>query len=415
MRYRIKDFNFRKDTIKSGTFKAKRKRATALSVLPPIPPNDDREQINFNTLFELGMLPEAERPPRKKVLAPFLKRIGHALSAFFSVLGALAVNIFKALRGERRERTQRIAFYFGVLCAAVSVTALSALTVLAGLFAGYLAPYDELIVPSVVGEPYDETHDALSDTYEILISYENSDDVAAGVIMSQTPSAGVVRKIYKDRAPCTLTLTVSAGKSFYTVEELVGKDSRDALLSLRNGGVSVKQIDEYSDTVPAGTVISTSPSAGHRLYEGDVITVRVSLGKKINTVRMPDLYGLSESQAEALLSSRGLKLGSITYKTSSNPAGKVIEQQYSPYTAVPEGSAINVTVSLGNTTQKYVPDLYGLTVDQAKARLAEVGLVIGSIYSVSSGAPAGTVITQTPIASTPITSSITSVDIYISS
>ena len=415
MRYHIKDFNFRKNTVKHGTLKAKRKNASALSVLLPIAHSNPRVYINLDTLFELGKLPEAQCTPPKKVLIPFLKKLTRSALALFLALGTLCVNIYKSLRSDRKKRPQRVAFYFGVLCACVLVTALSAITVLAGLFAGYLAPYDELTVPSVVGEQYEQTYESLSDTYELLISYKNSDDIAAGVIMSQTPSAGVVRKMYKDRAPCTLKLTVSAGKSFYTVEELVGKNIRDALLSLHNDSVSVKQINEHSDTIPAGTVISTSPSAGHRIYGGESLTVRVSLGKKINSVRMPDLYGLSEAQAESLLASRGLHLGSITYKTSAVPAGKVIEQQFSPYTAVAEGSAINVTVSLGSSSQKYVPDLYGLTTDQARERLAEVGLVIGNIYTVSSGAPAGTVITQTPIASTPITSSITSVDIYISS
>ena len=76
---------------------------------------------------------------------------------------------------------------------------------------------------------------------------------------------------------------------------------------------------------------------------------------------------------------------------------------------------MDVTVSLGQITeQKKVPDLYGLTKEEAISKLSEVGLVLGNVSSVVSGAPSGTVITQSVAAGTTITSSITSVDVGIS-
>lgn len=415
MRYRIKDFNFRKDTIKKGAFKAKRSRRAALSILPPAILRQRGEDIDFDLLFELGELPEADIPKKSKRLTLIFKRLGRAVVAALASVGKLTLKLFGRLRSNHRQKYQRLSFYSGVLCAALTVTAISVLTLLLGLFSGYFAPYDELVVPDVVGKRYDDAQSELSDNYELLVTYKNSDDIPAGVISSQTPSAGVTRRAYKNRDACPIMITVSTGKKFYTVERLVGKDSRSALLSLYNGGISVKQLYEYSDSVSAGKVISTTPSAGSTLYDGETITVRISKGKRITTVRMPDLYMLSEAQAETMLTSRGLRLGTITYKPSASPAGKVIEQQYSPYTELAKDTAVNVTVSLGSTMQKYVPDLYGMTVEQAERALADVGLVIGGIYTVSSGAPTGTVVTQTPAPSTPITSAVTSVDIYISS
>ena len=152
------------------------------------------------------------------------------------------------------------------------------------------------------------------------------------------------------------------------------------------------------------------------LYEGETLTVRISLGKETVFVGVPNLYGLNEAQATALLLSKGLELGKVTYSPAQEDAGKIIRQQYSPYEKVPLGSSVDITVSLGaQTQQKNVPDLYGLTTEEAAQKLSEVGLVLGNIYSVSSGAPKGTVVTQAPVAGTPITSSITSVDVYISS
>ena len=62
-----------------------------------------------------------------------------------------------------------------------------------------------------------------------------------------------------------------------------------------------------------------------------------------------------------------------------------------------------------------MPDLYGLSIDEAKARLSSVGLVCGNVYAVSSGAAGGTVVAQSIVAGAPIPAGTVSVDIYVSS
>jgi serine/threonine-protein kinase len=224
-----------------------------------------------------------------------------------------------------------------------------------------------------------------------------------------------VRKYYLSDDKCKLSLTVSMGKHYYTVTELAGLDARDAILNLRNEGVLINTVYEYSDA-PSGTVISTSPRAGYAVYDGEPVVLRISLGKQKLSVSVPDLYSLTEAQARELLGQKRLKLGEISYAVSSQPSAVIIAQQYAPYSKVELDTAVNVTVSIGNGyVQRKVPDLYGLTPDEARARLAEYGLVLGGIYTVTSGAPKGTVVAQTPVEGTPLTSSITSVDIFISS
>ena len=168
--------------------------------------------------------------------------------------------------------------------------------------------------------------------------------------------------------------------------------------------------------MPQGKIISTSPKKDERLYDGQRLVLKVSLGERTHTASMPNLYGLSEAQCAEALRMRGLKLGSVTYKNSPIAQGKALEQQYPPYSQIDSRSTVDIVISLGEKqTPKSVPDLYGLTLEQAKLSLAGVGLVLGNVFSVSSGAPQGTVIAQTPIGSTQITPFITSVDVFISS
>ena len=417
MKYRIKSLYIVKGRKITTKLRARRRSFSSsqeLTILPPILKDRyEGEYIDLDMLFALGELTEA-KPTHKKRHHKKGRIKKRAAS-----LRALTVKLYLRLKARsaiKAQRPQRLAFLSGVLVSAVLVTVLCVAGVLAKPFIPYMRSYTPITVPYFVGESIYTVESTAPEEFELLVSYEANPSIEAGVVISQRPEAGVVRKIFKNGEPCIITVTVSTGKNYYTVENFVGKDSRLSLLSLYNQGVSVKEEYVYSDTVPEGTVIGSTPSHGATLYEDEVLSLKISLGKRIVTVSMPDLYGLSEAQARSLLSEKGLVLGDVTYATSSAGAGKIIRQQYSPYEKVAKGSTVNITVSLGSEAeQKTVPDLYGLTAEGAAQRLAEVGLVIGNIYHEVTGAPKGTVVMQTPLAGTPITSSITSVDIYIAS
>jgi beta-lactam-binding protein with PASTA domain len=371
------------------------------------------ERIRFDLLFEVGMLAE---PKRKRRFVS--NRLLRTTVAFVRSSAAELKEIMRRIAQKKAYDKKWLSFFFGALCGSLCIALLSAIAVLLTLFGGFFSPYDELSVPMLIGKNYQTALAEADGRFKIELVYKSSDTQNAGTVISQTPEAGAVRKLYKsgEKGARTITLTVSTGKHYYTVDELSGLSERDALLVLRNAGASVKTVYEHSASVPQGRVISSSPSASQPLYDGDALLLKISLGKKISKVSVPDLYLLTEQQAKATLEARGLVLGTITYKNSDIPAGSVILQQPSPYTKLDKGSGVDITVSLGNGfAQKQAPDLYGMTVAEAEAKLAEYGLVLGGIYTVSGGAPKGTIVAQTPIAGTPITSSIISVDIFISS
>lgn len=411
MKYRIKGIYFKKAARNVKSLKASRRKALYLTVLPPALYGSS-EQINVNSLFSVGELPEAKRPSTiQRILIGIRVILRHILRVSAKIGEKIRAKAYEIFR-----RPSNIKFYFGALCAIGTVAFLSAFIVLLGLFGGFMRPYDKLVIPELTGQSFSNVEESLDGKVNFLVSYKNSEIMPAGEIMSQTPSAGVTRRVYSGGKIPTVKVLVSIGRSFYSVENFVGADARASLLALRNAHVSVNEIFEYSDTFPAGHVVSTSPPSGERLFDGETLTLTVSLGKYIPKARIPDLYGLSESQARALLTSRGLSVGDVIYTNSNAPMGTVISQAVPPYTDIEQGTSISFTVSLGNAAvQKYVPDLYGLSIEEATNKLREVGLVIGGIFTVSSAAPKGTVVTQGYAPKTPITSSMTSIDIYISS
>ena len=406
MRYRISSIRHKISLERRGCFRAiKRVHKPSLpKILPPDVKRQYTEHIRLDTLFEVSMLPEAKR---KRARRPSFDP-----SPFFSTLKN-AVLVLRESIARRKINALPLRFWAGAVCSAIIVTSLSATAVVLSLFWGTLARKTEITVPQFVGIGYESL--TIPPRSELILSYEASNDVPAGVVINQTPRSGAKRKL-RDKESLYIYLTVSAGKSFHTVLDLVGLNERDALLQLQNLEIATSVSYEYSSSVPQGKIISTSPKKDERLYDGQRLVLKVSLGERTHTASMPNLYGLSEAQCAEALRMRGLKLGSVTYKNSPIAQGKAIEQQYPPYSQIDSRSTVDIVISLGEKqTPKSVPDLYGLTLEQAKLSLAGVGLVLGNVFSVSSGAPQGTVIAQTPIGSTQITPFITSVDVFISS
>ena len=62
-----------------------------------------------------------------------------------------------------------------------------------------------------------------------------------------------------------------------------------------------------------------------------------------------------------------------------------------------------------------MPSLYGLTLDEARERLADCGLVLGNVYAAPSYEKKGTVVAQSPSAGSVISSALVSVDVYVGS
>jgi beta-lactam-binding protein with PASTA domain len=100
---------------------------------------------------------------------------------------------------------------------------------------------------------------------------------------------------------------------------------------------------------------------------------------------MPNLQNLSFRSAELILKSNKLILGDTTYKPDI-ASGAILSQLYKgqeirPGMMVPQGSRIDLVIGdgLGNT-EFNVPDVVGLTYDEASSMLDGNGLTVTAIW-----------------------------------
>lgn len=165
------------------------------------------------------------------------------------------------------------------------------------------------------------------------------------------------------------------------VPNLVGKNVNSVRSEIEGLDLQYEVLDSiYDPSKPEGTILDQDPSptifSKVSVKEGRVIRVRVS--KKSRLVEMPSLVDKSQRFAESILKNRGLKY-KIEYKATNEANGAVLDQIYKGRTVeegikIPIGSTIILIVGKNDVgIPTAIPDLYGLTIFEAKDRLSLLG------------------------------------------
>ncbi|MDA0171121.1 PASTA domain-containing protein [Solirubrobacter taibaiensis] len=231
------------------------------------------------------------------------------------------------------------------------------------LFAG-----NRVTVPNLVGRDAEEVADILQDRglepdFEDVVD----EDVKRDEVISQNPEAGS-----EVREGTVVEVRVSAGPGTTAVPDVVGGEEEAAVQALRDAGFKTKVEREYSDSVPEGTVISTSVPAGRQATKGRTITVTVSRGQELVTV--PGVVGNTSSGANDVLKAAGLG-SKITEQESSEAPGTVLEQNPAEGTNLPPGATVNLVVA---KERPEIPDVSSgnPTIEEATQTLEEAGFKV---------------------------------------
>jgi len=154
-----------------------------------------------------------------------------------------------------------------------------------------------------------------------------------------------------------------------------------------------------SEEYEIGVVCDQSQSAGKKLKNGAAITLYVSTGQ--TNVKVPDVYGKTESYAVSELKSKGFVTNVKEVADDEVEAGLVIKTEPARTTVMAEGAEITVYVSTGKATKMLdIPNVVGLTEEKAKADIEKLGLVVESeprdLTASEKEYPKGYVIAQEP-------------------
>jgi serine/threonine-protein kinase len=190
------------------------------------------------------------------------------------------------------------------------------------------------------------------------------------------------------------------GSKTYIPESLAGMSVEEATATLQELGFTVSaERGETSDpTIAVGLVANTDPAIGQSVARGTTVTLLVSTGPK--PIAVPPFAGMTEDEANAAISAAPFTATDpVRQFDAAIPAGTVIDalaadgSSLTGVTTYGELQPVTLVVSAGA-----LPDVAGLSVEDATNKLNQVGLVAGAINAAdfSDTVPEGAVVRIQP-------------------
>ncbi|MEV6944960.1 Stk1 family PASTA domain-containing Ser/Thr kinase [Streptomyces sp. NPDC051172] len=201
------------------------------------------------------------------------------------------------------------------------------------------------------------------------VRHAYSDTVQRGTVISSDPAPGT--RIRDNRS---VALTISDGPETVQVPDVSARTLAEATAQLKKSGLEPGMVTrQFSQDVPKGSVISTTPEAGTKRHAGAAIALVVSRGSPVD---VPDVTGEDLASAKSGLEGAGLTVKVASAQINSEyDKGQVAAQTPAGDSQAADGDTVTLTLSKGPEMVE-VPDVTGDSVDDAHKALEGAGFKV---------------------------------------
>jgi serine/threonine-protein kinase len=210
-----------------------------------------------------------------------------------------------------------------------------------------------------------------------------------------------------------LALVLGNGDGTAEVPNLEGMTEEQARETLENLGLEIGEVEDFyieDDSQPVGIVVSQDPEWGTILARGESVNITVS-----RELLMPDVVGMSQSQAEEALANAGVSTIEVTNVRvdDEDEVGQVLSQDPAVGTLISPNTTVELEVGVEDE-RVAVPNVVGMLQEDAVQRLEDAGFAVEVEEEASSTVPEGRVIRQSPLPAQRVDAGST-VKIFVSS
>lgn len=147
---------------------------------------------------------------------------------------------------------------------------------------------------------------------------------------------------------------------------------------LKKNGLKINIIGQDYSALEKDKIYSQFPPAGRKIKKGRTINIWVSKGK--NSLKIPDIQKMDLLDGKIQLEQLGLKIGNISYVNHKYDYNQIISLDPPALSPITKGGKVSMLVSLNKRSKNVrMPDLSGLTVEDARQQLASLRLKVGSV------------------------------------
>jgi len=185
------------------------------------------------------------------------------------------------------------------------------------------------------------------------------------------------------------------GAGRITVPSLAGMTEKEATATLQSIGLKSEIGEEvFSEDIPVGKVISSTPGGGGKVDKAGTVKLNISKGKE--RIIIPSLVGLTPDVAIQKLADLGLAAGNTTEIFSAlADKGFVVGTDPKNASEVKRNSIVNIFVSKG-VEQVSLTSYVGKGGEEALSELTNAGFDVSPTYKFSDTILPGLVISQDP-------------------
>jgi serine/threonine-protein kinase len=239
----------------------------------------------------------------------------------------------------------------------------------------------------VVGYTLDDAQkDLTGDKLDVTV-VQKFDPSPKGSVIEERPKPGS-----KVRQNAKVTLVVSQGPAPIKMPRLAGLTLDQARQIAAKDGFTINVSERSAfPNIPPNVIESQDVPEGVQVPSDHSTTVNVVVSSGGGLTNVPNLIGSDLTSAQSQLKAAGFS-AAISYlvEPGSPNNGQVIALDPQPGTPAEKGSTIRMTLSVSGE----VPDTNGMTIDQAKAQLADYGYSIGNVTPTTEGATGKVVRTE---------------------
>lgn len=199
-------------------------------------------------------------------------------------------------------------------------------------------------IPNVVGKSQEEAKIEVEKVnLKFNVSKEiYSAEVPEGCVITQDPAYKVDYTIKEGN---TISVVISKGVELVSMPKVVGVEYATAETTLKDLGINIEKIEEISQKVEEGYVISQETVENTEVEVGTTVKIHVSKGNGKKKFEVPDIVGKSKEDAQQQLTDLGMEVTIKEKEDISQSDGVVLEQSIPANTQSEEGTKITIIVN----------------------------------------------------------------------
>ncbi len=280
--------------------------------------------------------------------------------------GVPPTQTFEAPADERSQTS----YWFAV--GGLVVILLIGLWLLLRLLSGGDAVASTVIVPDLAGLPAQDAFVTLQQELDLKVKEvrEAHDEIPVGFVIRTEPPADT------ELEPGSfVTVVTSLGPEKFGIPNLIGENRDVAITRIESQGFVIGKIEYvFTEDTDENIVIAQTPSGGTTAPPETAVDLVVSSGP--SSIQVPSVSGKTADTAVLELTRAGFTNVETQEEFSLDVlTGFVIETNPASGQTVPRDATIFVLVSKGPEPVD-VPDLGGLSVEQARRALGDLGLLV---------------------------------------